>query len=156
QLKLFGHATSEHIIRAPLKTYTDGSCLNNSQPNARAGAGVYFGNPRHPSNIAARVTGSQTNNRGELYAILVLLQKVPLMRSLEIYSDSEYAIRSIVYRAPTESQANWTCSNGDILDRITSWISARQAPLILHHVRAHTNNQHNDSADSLAKKGASL
>ncbi|KAJ3966738.1 hypothetical protein EV361DRAFT_853841, partial [Lentinula raphanica] len=37
-----------------------------------------------------------------------------------------------------------------------SWISARHAPLILHHVRAHADNQHNDSADSLAKKGATL
>ncbi|KAJ3713571.1 ribonuclease H-like domain-containing protein, partial [Lentinula raphanica] len=138
----------------PLKVYTDGSCLNNSQPDAKAGSGIYFGNPSHPSNISARVTGTQTNNRAELYAILIVLQKTPLKRSLEIYSDSEYAIRGIVYRSFTESQSNWGCINGDILRSITSWISARHAPLILHHVKAHTNNQHNDAADSLAKRGA--
>ncbi|KAJ3749749.1 ribonuclease H-like domain-containing protein, partial [Lentinula raphanica] len=138
----------------PLKVYTDGSCLNNSHPDAKAGSGIYFGNPSHPSNVSAHVTGTQTNNRAKLYAILIVLQKAPLKCSLEIYSDSEYVIRGIAYRAFAESQSNWDCTNGDILCCITAWISARHAPLILHHVKAHTNNQHNDAADSLAKRGA--
>ncbi|KAJ3741646.1 ribonuclease H-like domain-containing protein, partial [Lentinula raphanica] len=154
QLGLFGHATPDLSNRSPLKLYSDGSCLNACRPDACAGSGVYFGNPHHPLNISVRATGLQTNNRAELYAILVLLQKTPLSRSLEIYADSEYAIRSIVYRSPNEAQSNWTCPNGDLLQRISQWIKARWVPLIFHHVKGHSNNQHNDAADKLAKSGA--
>ncbi|KAJ3717884.1 ribonuclease H-like domain-containing protein, partial [Lentinula raphanica] len=139
-----------------LKVYTDGSCLNNSRADARAGAGVYFGNPGHPLNSSAQVSGMQTNNRGELYVILIALQSVSLRRSLELYSDSEYAIRRIVYRSPKEAQSNWSCPNGNILCAISSWIAARHAPLLLHHVKAHSHNQHNDQADTLAKQRAHL
>ncbi|KAJ3773071.1 ribonuclease H-like domain-containing protein, partial [Lentinula raphanica] len=154
QLNLFGHATPDLSNRSPLKLYSDGSCLNACRPDARAGSGVYFGNPQHPLNLSVRVTGLQTNNRAELYAILVLLQKTSLSRALEIYADSEYAIRSIVYRSPSEAQSNWSCPNGDLLQRIAQWIKARRVPLRFHHVKAHSNNQHNDAADKLAKSGA--
>ncbi|KAJ3879891.1 ribonuclease H-like domain-containing protein, partial [Lentinula edodes] len=139
----------------PLKIYTDGSCANVGQPNARAGSGVFFGNPSHSLNTMARVTGKQTNNRGELLAVLIAIQKSHTKRRLEIFSDSEYAIRAIVYRAPKEAQSNWTCTNGDILRAISLWIASREAPIIFHHVRGHSNNAHNDAADNLAKLGSS-
>ncbi|KAJ3804085.1 ribonuclease H-like domain-containing protein, partial [Lentinula aff. lateritia] len=139
----------------PLKIYTDGSCSNVGQPNACSGSGVFFGNPLHPLNTTARVTGKQTNNRGELLAVLIAIQKSHSKRRVEIYSDSEYAIRSIVYCAPKEAQSNWSCTNGDILHAICLWIASREAPIIFHHVRGHSNNAHNDAADNLANIGSS-
>ncbi|KAJ3846066.1 ribonuclease H-like domain-containing protein, partial [Lentinula lateritia] len=118
------------------------------QPNARAGAGVFFGNPYHPLNTTAHVTGKQTNNRGKLLAVLIAIQKSHSKRHLEIFSDSEYAIH-----APNEAQSNWTCTNGDILHAISLWIASREAPITFHHVRGHSNNAHNDAADKLAKLG---
>ncbi|KAJ7806190.1 ribonuclease H-like domain-containing protein [Mycena olivaceomarginata] len=97
-----------------LKVYTDGSCFNNGAPDARAGAGVYFG-PSNDGNVSLRVTGKQTNNRGELLAILYCLSVVPAYRRLDIYTDSEHAARSIVYWAPKHAEAGWKCANGDLL-----------------------------------------
>ncbi|KAJ3902607.1 ribonuclease H-like domain-containing protein, partial [Lentinula edodes] len=121
--------------------------------NARSGAGVFFGNHSHPLNISARVSGAQMNNRGELFAVLIAIQKAH-KRHLEIYSDSKYTICSIVFRAPNEAQSNWTCANGDILCSITLWLASREAPIVFHHVRGHSNNAHNNATDSLAKHGS--
>jgi exonuclease III len=59
-----------------IKVYTDGSCFENGSPNARAGAGVYVG-PNNKFNTSLRITGDQTNNRGELLAILYCLSNIP-------------------------------------------------------------------------------
>ncbi|KAJ4487022.1 ribonuclease H-like domain-containing protein, partial [Lentinula edodes] len=120
----------------------------------KRGSGIFFGNPSHPLNTAARVTGTQTNNRGELLAVLIAIQKSHSKCCLAIYSDSEYTIRSIVYHAPKEAQSNWTCANGDIMCAIARWVASRESPIVFHHVRAHSNNAHNDAADTLAKLGS--
>ncbi|KAJ7467832.1 ribonuclease H-like domain-containing protein, partial [Mycena galericulata] len=136
-----------------LEVYTDGSCFENGTPAARAGAGIYFG---HGSryNTSLRVTGAQTNNRGELLAILYVLSSVPRHRALKIYSDSEYSIRSIVYWAPGHAEKGWKCANADLLQDIVSWIKLRSAAVHFVHVKAHSGNAHNDGADSAAKAGA--
>ncbi|KAJ7442013.1 ribonuclease H-like domain-containing protein, partial [Mycena latifolia] len=136
-----------------IKVYTDGSCFENGSGNARAGAGVYFG-PGNESNISLRVTGDQTNNRGELLAILYCLSTAKPYKRLDIYSDSEYAIRSIVYWAPDHAEAGWKCANSDLLRDIVSWIRFRTAPVHFYHVKAHAGNQHNEAADAAAKAGA--
>ncbi|KAI0316626.1 ribonuclease H-like domain-containing protein, partial [Amylostereum chailletii] len=133
--------------------YTDGSCLGNGSPRAAAGAGIYWG-PGASGNTAARVPGAQTNNRGELYAILLATVATPLSRSLKIYTDSQYSTRSIVFWAPRHAACGWLCENGDILSLIAGWILARTAPLALWHIPAHSGNVHGDVSDTLAKTGA--
>ncbi|KAJ7665059.1 ribonuclease H-like domain-containing protein, partial [Mycena polygramma] len=139
--------------RTGIQVYTDGSCFDNGSPTARAGAGAYFG-PGSELNHSLRVSGDQTNNRGELLAILYALYSVPPEKSISIYSDSEYSIRSIVYWAPDRADKGWKCANADILQDIVSWIRYRSAPVQFHHVKAHTGNSHNDAADAAAKEGA--
>jgi ribonuclease HI len=102
------------------------------------------------------VPGKQTNNRAELFAVLWCLSTAPLARSLIIFTDSQYAIRSIVEWAPSHSKCGWSCENGDVLAQIASWIVVRQAPLELEHVPGHSGNKHGDAADALAKEGARL
>ncbi|KAJ7165503.1 ribonuclease H-like domain-containing protein, partial [Mycena crocata] len=138
---------------AGIKVYTDGSCLHNGKPHARAGAGVFVG-PNNKFNTSLRVTGEQTNNRGELLAILYCLSIIPANRRIDIYSDSEYSIRSIVYWAPGHAEAGWKCANSDLIQDIVSWIKFRTAPVHFYHVKAHSGNQHNDAADAAAKIGA--
>ena len=77
----------------PLTIFTDGSCLSNGTPTARAGIGIYFG-PSDPRNTAARLPGTtQTNNRAELFAVIraleIALDKEP-GRGVIVYSDSSY------------------------------------------------------------------
>lgn len=63
-----------------------------------AGYGIY-GGLDSPLNTAEQVPGAQTNNRGEVFAILRLLQIVFEDQTLHIFSDSEYAIETICTRA---------------------------------------------------------
>ncbi|KAJ6606792.1 ribonuclease H-like domain-containing protein [Mycena sp. CBHHK59/15] len=143
------------MVGGPVKVYTDGSCFGNGKGSARAGAGIYAG-PQSSLNASLRVTGDQTNNRGELLAILCALSTVRPNRTLEIYSDSEYAIRSIAYWAVDHAQKGWRCANADLLKDIVSWIKFRSAPISFHHVKAHSGNGHNDAADIAAKAGAAM
>ncbi|KAI0764253.1 hypothetical protein BD413DRAFT_440211, partial [Trametes elegans] len=54
---------------------TDGSCLNNGERNAQAGAGVYHG-PNHPGNKSIRLPCEleQSNQSGEIVAALLAAQ----------------------------------------------------------------------------------
>ncbi|KAJ7714023.1 ribonuclease H-like domain-containing protein, partial [Mycena maculata] len=105
-------------------------------------------------NTSLRVTGEQTNNRGELLAILYCLSMIPSNKCLDIYSDSEYAIRSIVYWAPGHAEAGWKCANADLLQDIVSWIRYQSSPVHFYHVKAHAVNHHNEAANTAAKEGA--
>ncbi|KAJ7509206.1 ribonuclease H-like domain-containing protein, partial [Mycena galericulata] len=118
-----------------------------------AGAGVYFG-PGNSRNQSLRVTGAQTNNRGELLAILYALSTVQPYKALEIYTDSECCARSITYWAAKNAQKGWKCANSDLLQDIVAWI--RSAAVRFRYVPGHSGNSHNDAADALAKQGASL
>ncbi|KAJ6551066.1 ribonuclease H-like domain-containing protein, partial [Mycena vulgaris] len=133
--------------------YVDGSCLNNGTDSARAGAGVYWG-PNHPWNEALRVPDKQTNNRGEVYAILRPLQRAYLDQTLHIWSDSEYAMETVALCGPEEASRGWKGINGDLFEDIASLIKARRAPLVFIQVKGHSGNVHNDAADLLAKQGA--
>ncbi|KAJ6485216.1 ribonuclease H-like domain-containing protein, partial [Mycena vulgaris] len=141
------------VDKRGIKAYTDGSCLDNGTSGARAGAGVYLGD-NNKYNASLRVAGDQTNNRGELLSILYCLSTIPADRCLDIYSDSEYAIRSIVYWAPKHAESGWKCANADLLQDIVSWIQYRSCPVHFFHVKAHSGNHHNDAADAAAKAGA--
>ncbi|KAJ7899471.1 ribonuclease H-like domain-containing protein [Mycena olivaceomarginata] len=117
-----------------IKVYTDGSCYDNGLATARAGARVYFGQGS-PFNASVRVTGQQTNQRGELLVILYALSTVPPDRALEIYSDSEYSIRSIFYWAPSHAEKGWRCANADLLRDIVSWMKFRSGTVDLKWVK---------------------
>ena len=57
------------ISREPIQVFTDGACSNNGKPNAKAGIGIYVPNFTH-LNKSLRITGKQTNNAAELYAVI--------------------------------------------------------------------------------------
>ncbi|OCH88480.1 ribonuclease H-like protein, partial [Obba rivulosa] len=136
----------------PMFVYTDGSCLDNGTPSARAGAGVYWG-PGAAKNLSARVPGLQTNGRGELLAVVFALLDAELCRPLVICSDSEYVIHSLCHWAPKREATGWDCANSDMLQDAVRLLQLRPAPTVFRWVKAHSGNQHNDAADSLAKAG---
>ncbi|KAF8147873.1 ribonuclease H-like domain-containing protein, partial [Crassisporium funariophilum] len=133
--------------------YTDGSCRDNGTDRARAGAGVYWG-ANSPMNKAYRVPGDQTNNRGEIYAVLKAIQGARPHVFLKIYSDSVYAIKSIAEWAVDNDNLGWSHGNADIIKEVVAAIQRRTGPVNLIQVKAHSGNRHNDEADRLAKEGA--
>lgn len=139
-----------------LRAWTDGSCLHNGTAYAAAGAGVFFG-VGNGRNCSVRVCGSvQTNNRGELLALLKCLALASPRRTLQVFTDSEYVIKSVCVWGPKHAICGWTCKNGDILRDIALWLKWRVAPVCFVHIPAHSGNIYGDAADGLAKAGALL
>ncbi|KAI0338441.1 ribonuclease H-like protein [Trametopsis cervina] len=138
-----------------MKVYTDGSCIHNGAEEARAGAGVWFGH-NHPLNASIRVTNHQQSNQtGELLAILHALQTVPLVTPIRIISDSLYCLRGIVLHSSAWEARGWIkVANKDLFKAILSWCRARSAPTFFRWVKGHAKSIGNHHADRLAADGA--
>ncbi|RXW12563.1 hypothetical protein EST38_g13290 [Candolleomyces aberdarensis] len=149
-IALYGAA---YCLTDEIQVYVDGSCFDNGGREAQAGAGVYFGTGNR-KNLAVRTPDSQTNNRGEVYAILRALLASNRHKSLVINSDSEYAINMLTTWGPAKAALGWKVTNGDILSDIAWLLKSRPASVLFRKVKAHSGNAHNDAADALAKEGA--
>ena len=155
----------------PVEAWTDGSSLNNGQPDAAAGAGVYFSDDS-PLNISQSLTidESQTNNRGELTAILLALRRCEKhmreqTRIVRLYTDSAYAIgcfgnagRKCRHRGWKNSKRK-EAANVDLLKMALMWRQVYGDRFEFVHVYAHTGKQDrislgNHGADRLAVAGA--
>ena len=151
--------------------FTDGSCLDNGKPTARGSLGVYFG-PNDPNNVSQCLTDTepQTNNRGEMTAILMALRRVePILQRRDcvviIYTDSAYSIgmfgdggRRCRSRG-WKTAANKPAANVDLIKLALEWRFAYGTHIVFTHVNAHTNKQDalsvgNHHADRFAVAGA--
>ncbi len=144
-----------------LYLYTDGACVNNGKKYAKAGIGVYSENLLC---ISERVTGHQTNQRAELYAILKALKSVNINEydSIHLYTDSMYSINCLTKWIYKWLHNNWLdfkkkpVKNKDIILQIYN-ILLSKTNIHLHHVYSHTNKTDvhsigNSKADDLARK----
>lgn len=140
--------------------YTDGACINNGKKNAKAGIGIYISENQK---ISERITGHQTNQRAELFAILKTLQiiKIEDYNSINIYTDSQYSINCITKWIYGWLKNNWLDSkkksvkNKDIIEKIYN-IKKKHNNISFHHVYSHTNKNDihsigNSQADKLAR-----
>ena len=150
-----------------INIYIDGSCINNGSINAQAGYGVYFKSD-DKRNEYARVVGKQTNNTGELTALIRAIEIVfdELKNSLlnikiNIYTDSEYVIKCAGNYGDKLSKNDWKTSTGNVppnlklIQRIQEIYKPFKKRIELHHIKAHTglNDEHslgNAEADRLA------
>jgi ribonuclease HI len=93
-----------------INVYTDGACSNNGQRGAKAGLGVYFGE-NDPRNCSERIEGKQTNNTAELKAIIkaaeILYREILAGFTVNIYSDSSYAIRCCTTYGEKMEKRDW-------------------------------------------------
>ena len=146
--------------------FTDGACTRNGRSDARASYAYWF--PEHPElSKADRVpsTDSQTNNRGELLAILKGVECVtnnfpPAEIELQIYTDSMYSKNCLTAWLPKWIQTNWMTtsntpvSNRDIIEPCVEKLSKFKSYMITY-VQAHTGkddyeSKHNDIVDKMA------
>lgn len=149
-----------------MRVFTDGSCLNNGRPGAKAGYAVWF--PDHKEwSCAHRIPDneSQTNQRAELSAIAcavaVLEREGCLDEDLVIYTDSDYSIKCLTQWISGWIARNWKTSDGkdvlhrDLIQRISTGLSRFKSHRF-HHVRAHTGggddlSVNNDIVDKMAR-----
>jgi len=147
-----------------IDVYIDGSCINNGKINAKAGYGVFFEtyDSRNESNI---VQGKQTNNTGELTAMIraleILKKEIEDKRNINIYTDSEYVMKCSGSYGDRLAKNNWKTKedkippNLKLLQKIYELYHGNKKYIKIHHIKAHTNlsDKHsigNSQADRLA------
>ncbi len=153
-----------------INVYTDGSLVRKGK-DVYCGYGIYFPNGEYKS-ISRKFTHEPiTNNRAELYAILktiiicniINLERIKNnlepVKQVNIYSDSEYSVKTFNVWLPKWISTGKKYLNPDIIDEIRDHLDNAPFKVKLVHVRAHTGKDDphsvaNDMVDELAKKGA--
>ena len=178
--------------------YADGSSLANGRAEARAGYGVYIvpsdhfrqihslatasSNDRHFKSyhdliepISRRLAGEvQTNNRGELQAIIAsltraceideLVSPLGIRNMLSIRTDSTYSLEALLNWSRAWEKNGWKTKTGkaenkDLIERALTLLRYRESQGHATHikkVKGHSGDPGNDMADRLANDGAAM
>jgi len=149
--------TNPSDIPANTTIYTDGVCTNNGLENAAAGSGIWY-RDNDPRNKSIRVPlTNQSNQSGELMAILHTIKDNPPNDNLRIISDSKYTIEGLTKNAENWENWNWSgIQNSEIFKCITAWIRSRTGTTTLKWTRGHNGTKGNEEADKLAVEGTKL
>jgi ribonuclease HI len=136
-------------------TYTDGSCTDNGKENAKCGGGTWFGQ-NDPRNKALRVPGEiQTNQIGELAAVIVALETTLHFHPLEIVSDSKYVINRLTLHLREWEDKGWIgIQNTTLFKKAAFMLKSKSAKTTFRWVKGHSGNLGNEESDKLAKEGA--
>lgn len=135
---------SEIIKHNILQVYTDGSCANPGTLQAKAGAGVYI--PAYNIRVSYSVPGKQTNNRGELWAVIQAIRYIINLKefidqTIEVHLDSAYVMGNL----KSHNKLNldlWSELQNLVNNYKITWVKEK----------AHSGLYGNELADLLAKK----
>jgi ribonuclease HI len=149
-----------------LLIFTDGSCAGNGKASAVGGIGIHFPNGELKDVSKIFRLGNCTNQRTELYAILMAIKYVKQNFSLSKYklkimSDSEYSINCITKWVYGWIKNGWVTKNGtpvsnsELIEQIHNYYE--KYDIELEHVDAHTGGEDAESianarADELATR----
>ncbi|KAF8133698.1 ribonuclease H-like protein, partial [Boletus edulis] len=123
--------------------------------DARCGSGIWFG-PDHPLNRAVRVPGPmQSNQIGEIAAVVVAMQLTDPTTPLTIVTDSRYTMDGLTKHLKHWEDNGWTnVANREWLDAAAFQLRRRAAPTNFKWVKGHQGTLGNEQADELANQGA--
>ena len=146
--------------------YTDGSFVKGNPP--KCGYGIHFPN-KEIEDVSKKFTKKPlTNQRAELYAIYKAIKIISenfTFDKIEIYTDSEYSIKSLTEWIVSWKKNGWKTANKkevlnqDIIKKIDRKLQKYEGKIKFTHVRSHTGktDKHslgNAEADKLATSGA--
>jgi len=136
-----------------ITVYTDGACINNGKLNMKCSSGVYFG-PNDQRNLAFHPSGdNQSNQVGEIVAILKAATAIPKFFPLKIISDSLYAINGLTKHLSTWEDNGWIgIKNMALFKTTASVLKQRIALMSFQWTKGHAGNAGNEEADRLAKE----
>ncbi len=135
---------------------TDGSCYNNGEKDARAGAGVFFGN-QHPLNRSVRLPPEleQSNQTGEITATLVASTTADTHARLTQITDSRTTMDSISkWRQKHEDTGYILQKNANLTRLVVARLRMRKAHTLFKWTKGHHGHEGNEAADKLAAEGA--
>ncbi len=153
-----------------LYVWTDGCCLDNGNPGARGGVGVWF-NFNHPNNYSGPLPlGPQTNQRAEIYAAIkaieIAIQEIhardeEYSEGIIIHTDSKYVVESMtdfIFKWKKNGWRNakgFSVSNRDLLETLDELIEEVEntGRMVLFQ---HVPREFNLEADELSRQGAEM
>ena len=130
----------------PITVYTDGACSGNP---GRGGWGVHF--PGGPEYSGAEA--HTTNNRMELTAACVALERAPPGAAVLLLTDSTYVAKGVTDWLPGWKRNGWRTAgkqpvkNQELWQRLDGLIRDN---IRVQHVKAHAGIPGNERADALA------
>ena len=133
------------------KIYTDGACSGN--PGKGGWAAIILNEKSFQFNISGNVK-STTNNRMELIAPIMALNKIKKKSEITIYTDSKYVKNGITDWIQRWKVNNWKSSNKKPVKNKDLWIkldnSCQKHKVVWKWVKAHAGNKYNNLVDELA------
>lgn len=131
--------------------YTDGACSGNPGPGGWGAVLIYKEHEK-------RISGAEldtTNNRMELKAIIEGLKSLKEPCEVDIFSDSNYAVKGFnsgwVYEweeTKFKKRDGTPVPNADLWKRLLAL--TRIHVVIFHKVKGHSDNEYNNICDKLA------
>lgn len=135
--------------------YTDGSSLGNPGPG---GYGIVILDGKKTKELSQGYRKT-TNNRMELLATIVALEKLPKNATVELFSDSSYVVNAInKHWLENWQKKGWKTANKKPVKNKDLWL--RLLKLLPHYhinwhwVKGHAGNQYNEVCDRLAVAAA--
>ncbi len=132
---------------------TDGACSGNPGRGGWATIVIHNGTTTEYSGSAAETT----NNRMEMTAALIGLQKTPRDNTINIYTDSQYLINGITKWVKGWQKNGWKTRTGDPVENKDLWeslIAHTHSGVHWHYVKGHAGHEHNERANDLAQHHA--
>ena len=128
--------------------WTDGACRSNGTGKAKA-AWAFVAGDKEASGL---VSGKQTNNTAEAYAIYhaLLWATEKGHKNIKIHTDSQITIHSL--QKPFEKVK----ANREIFQQIAELIKAKDLTVVYEKVPGHADDENNNRADRLANTLAGI
>jgi ribonuclease HI len=125
-----------------VEIWTDGACVNNGKPTARAAWAFVSGKTER----AGLIDGLQTNNRAEAFAIYHALvwAAEKNLRTIKLHTDSQISIHGV------NKDPRKVLKNRDIFEQIARVITGCHLSVEFVKVLGHSGNVNNDRVDKLA------
>ena len=131
--------------------YTDGACSGNPGPGGWGA--VIFDESEKQLNISGKVKDT-TNNRMELTAPIMALEKIKTDSEVVIFTDSTYVKNGITDWIKKWEKNNWKNANKKPVKNKDLWIKlnnlCQKNKIVWKWVKGHSNNKYNNIADELA------
>ncbi len=137
-----------------LKIFSDGACLGNPGPGGYCSI-ITDGKKRFVIKDGENYT---TNNRMELLAVIVPLEKIKNSYQINLYTDSKYVIEGINSWLEKWVKNGWKTSSGkhvenkDLWERLYNQLKRHQ--ITTHWIKGHSGHPENEYCDKIAKQEA--
>jgi ribonuclease HI len=123
--------------------------------NAQCGSGIWFG-PDNRNNQAIRIPGAtQSNQVGEIAAIIAAVNATAPYQPLKIVTDSKYVIDGLTTHLHTWEDDGWIgIKNAPLFKKAVHLLRHRWAKTTFQWVKGHDGTLGNKESNRLVKQGA--